>query len=301
MKKLLSACSLIILFVAALTVTAKTKKARNPLSGEIEYPSKGLINFKEGTFEVWMSLMYKPGTDLELPSDAGTGITTFLRTVDIKNPLGNKKKDIEEPYIYFGSNQVRAGESETLFVHFSFLERKNRITGQLVDDLHVRIMKQLHWMKKGEWHHLAITWKDTGGGKYDCALFADGKEVAREKFTLKENVLQNDKTNTLLFGSLVRCYASINEIKISNTALSPKEIKSDAKRSMKKDKTTTLLLNSSSWSKLKKVKASIAEGNSYDFYKRPSSVYKNGQILGAYSLIKGKYGKAVQLVEDLDK
>jgi hypothetical protein len=301
MKKLLSITAFIILSIAALNLTAKTKETENPLSGEIEYPSKGLINFKEGTFEVWMSLMYKPGTDLNLYTDAGTGVTAFLRTIDIKNPLGNKNKDIENPYIFFGSNQVHAGEVETLFVHFSFLERKNRINGQLVDDLHVRIMKQLKWKKKNEWHHLAITWKDTGSGNYDCALFADGKEVAKEKFTLKEGILENDKTNTLLFGSLVRCYAAINELRLSNTALSSKEIKANARHSMKKDKTTTFLLNSSSWNKLKKAKTPLTRSNSYNLYKRPSSVYKNGQIAGAYSFIKGKYGKAVQLVEGLDK
>jgi len=303
MKKIFYPILLSLVLLFSLNINAKKKqtklKSNSVLSGEIEYPSKGYLNFKEGTFEAWISMQYEIGKNLELPTDGGTGVATFFKTAPLKAKR-TKSDNNETPFIYCGTNQVRGGEVETFFVHFSFLERKNPVNGTKIDSLNCRIKKTLKW-KKGEWHYITVTWKEIDNGKYECGLYADGKEIQKATFDLKENILKNDKTDLLLFGSLKRCYAAINGIKISSKALSQKEIKKYARKQFKKDKNTTLILSGSDIQKLKKIKTKLTKQGSEILYTQAKSINKKGQIVGAYEFIKGKFGKAVKLTDYKEK
>ena len=300
MKKT-AALVLLLLFVSTLTlnVYARSRKKRDLpefFSGAIVIPYENNVNLKEGTFETWVSTVYQPGTNLELPVEGGIQAITLMRTKTLG--VGSNKhldQEITPARINIAINQIEGGRDESIYGHFTYFSRKYS-EGVYIDNFGISFLDQLKWNKE-EWHYIAVTWKLIGDNKSEVKAYCDGKIFVNDKFELLEDVLKSDNNNVIIFGDIRYNFSAINEIRISSNAKTDEEIAAQAGKKFTKEKTTLVLLNSASLSKMRKVKAHEHDWTYTRTYVFPSNlkVPRNGAIVGYYKYIKGKFGKAVKL------
>ena len=143
----------------------------------------------------------------------------------------------------------------------------------------------LGW-KKGEWHHLTITWKRDNNA-YALALYCDGKKIdSIRNAALGKDIPTIGDDWTIRVGAewLNSCYGTINAIKISSVALSAEEIAKNADVKPEADRFTLLL---DTFNKVEK--ADKQNGVTV-----PEKGVQ-GKISGAFETVDGKFGPAVKL------
>lgn len=157
------------------------ERAEFAVSSTVSYPAEPNLNIAQGTLEMWLRLEFEPRQE-----DA-----FILRPV--------------RPYLateLFLEWQHDLGDQQGSGLRLRVLERRRQ------ELLHLRV--PLDW-RRGEWHHLALTWGE------ELCLYADGTLVAQKPFTgLLAGRPGWDRYGSLLLGGSAVTLA-VDELHLSRT------------------------------------------------------------------------------------
>ncbi|HBC85345.1 MAG TPA: hypothetical protein DCZ94_00155 [Lentisphaeria bacterium] len=261
------AIAVVLLIALAFTSPSQAQapagKADPGKRGKIEYSADKIVDFNEGTYEVW----FKPLFDMSA-KPAGQEIQCFLLFVGGSGSDGLKVV----------CENVRTGGSIRISANFL----KNPVA---------LAQEKLKW-NSNDWHYFAMTWKyvdDTAPDKRNLQMvfYADGKEYSK-----MDNFLKSDLPSTASF--LIRIgdvnynsKALVDAIRFSSKARTSEEIAGSFSVGPKIDKDTTLMDNFDKLQLADKTRA----------YTTPEGKAK-GIITGSYERIQGKYGNAMKLSTD---
>ncbi|MDP6775461.1 MAG: hypothetical protein QGI83_01715 [Candidatus Latescibacteria bacterium] len=162
---------------------------------------------------------------------AWEGGVSFWLSVD---PQGDLEADYPEPF-HIGKRDGSSfpWDDAVIFVDFTkppralrfgcYPDKAGEITDEMVSERVIRV-DGVGW-KAGEWHHIAITWRNFNSGKANAewALFVDGKEKGRKK-GLRQDVTWNMETQVMRFNHY-KYSGRIDDIAVFDVMLTPNEAK----------------------------------------------------------------------------
>lgn len=144
-------------------------------------------------------------------------------------------------------------------------------------------LQRLGWQKRGEWHHLAMTWR-FGNGQYRRKLYVDGK-LADKCVSDRPLMVLHEEAQVYVGACYFNCcFAAVDQLRISAVERTEQEIKDSAEKGMTWDRLTLLFDDF----------GNIETGPDKSATTR-SEKGKVGTVKGAYKLIDGRFGKALQL------
>jgi len=275
----------------------KTKKIEKSAvvseDGEIVFPAKGLIDYNQGTFEIWFKLTYNLEDPMtEEKSFRIIPILSFYKKEDdsVYNKEKNRKPgrynviscyadEAEAPTINLLIEHRQSEGGSILYVS-NLIDRKTKGLGIKVPNAYV--VKGLTF-KADEWHFIAISWKKTENEQYECSMSIDGE--AHPPITASAcKIADMDLSDVLIrIGSIEDALFAVNSFRISKIVRSEEQIKSSFEKGLSADSDTLFFQNGESLAKLKK---GTRLGTEVD---------KKGEIFGANKFIDGKFGKALLL------
>jgi len=268
--------------------TKKDTKVQSgkPQYGAIIFPQKGLIDFDEGTYEIWLSPTYNTAESM---FSAKSGRITIPIFGFFHEDPNKKKADKSES----DDDTSRAGISlkvKHMRDNPGFLECKGAMfdikMGANPDEPIKRVFDPRppkFDLKKDQWHYIAFTWKKVGK-EYECGLYID------DKLSLYKNVLALDVDTSyenayIQIGSIGDCNMAVDSFRISNKVRSGEELTKSFQSGLASDESTLLFQNGASLEKMKKTL----------MWPNPFKCNPAGEIFGGYKMIEGKFGKAVLL------
>lgn len=228
--------------------------------GKVEYPADGVIDFNQGTFEIW----FKPLFDMSA-RPSGQEIQCFLLYVGTANDQGLKVL----------CENVRTGGS--IRVSSNFIKNPMAVN-----------QEKLAW-KPDEWHHFAMTWKyvdDPAPDKRNIqfVFYADGKEYLKNDNPLKGELPSASSYVVRLGDPRYNNKALFDAVRFSSKARTAEEISASFNGGPKTDADTTLMDNFDRIQVLDKSRTNTM----------PDGKIK-GIISGTYEKVLGKYGNALKL------
>jgi len=268
-KKFLVFCSL-FLFVLSICpelsaqINIKTPGVKAEVKkGKIEYPADKIVDYNEGTYEVW----FKPLFDMSA-KPSGQEIQCYLLFVGGSGPDGLKVV----------CENVRTGGSIRISANFL----KNPVA--LAQD-------RLKW-NSDEWHYFAMSWKYVDDPapekkKMQMVFYADGKEYSKQENPLKSDLPSTASFLIRLGDANLASKALIDAFRLSSKARTADEIAASFKDGPLSDKDTTLM------DKFDKIQL----GDKIRSYSIPDAKVK-GIITGSYEKLQGKYGNAMKFYSD---
>lgn len=227
--------------------------------GRIVYPGKGNICFEEGTIEMWVKLDFEP-------DQTSKEYKLLLPLFQFYEP--EIKGNISISYI------CQAGGRALWYVAFD-------CSGEKL----FRISAVPQNWKKGEWHHIGLTWKGN-----IAKFYLDGKliEEAKSNRPLSGQV----KEGKIFIGDRwsaenIKTEVVIDELRISNIERKQEELGFYSSESLKVDPFTLLLENFEEISEGEKTltKPVFISGLSGE---------KGGEVSGV-KIVDGKFGKGLSL------
>jgi len=257
--KTINVLLLIICFEIPIFAQAPAAKP-DEKRGKIEYPADGVIDYKEGTFEVCFKLLFDMSAKV-----TGQEIQCFLLYVGPSNDTGMKVL----------CETVKTGSS--IRVSAGFL--KNPVAVPL---------DKLGW-KPDEWHHFAMTWKYADDPspekrKMQFVFYLDGKECKNYESPLKTELPSVSSYLVRIGDQRYNNKALFDGVRFSSTARTAEEITASSSAELKSDASTTLVDN---FDKLQVADKTRTNTNSDGRIK--------GIIMGSYEKVPGKYGNALKL------
>lgn len=300
-----------------LTIICYVATALNasPTCGEIVYPMKGHIDFKQGTFEIWFRLDVDPN-DYAVQGRSGRPIIVFLQAN--ANAKKKSKKDAKSNNIFSSIQYSWKKDKLGLGASGTILERIKREKGKrkkrnTSNNLHVSD-EDLGW-EPGDWHMLALTWKLKGSSEYIRELYIDGELIKTQKGIFVKPKISNSATisigksvdsdgasekdkdgkrvkNTIKkgvndSGSLF----TVDSFRISKSIRTPEEIKNSFEKGFSLDK-NTLLMDTFKKSKIKKGKEEVKKKKKKKGKKKKNKKQIKLKVTGKLAPEKGKKGEA---------
>lgn len=285
---------ILAIIVCGLMFSTLFAKEKSPKFGIILFPTKGNINFEEGTFESWFCLNYSFSEGM-LGEKSHVSPMTVMQIIDKKGrnlsdaytSIKNKRSGALRPGMSLGistsqdrkyNDYLRIGSNVFAVIREGkLIDRGGFVFGE----------KTLPW-KKGDWHYIAFSWKKIGE-EYEISISIDGSEKKTKTYPIAEDVdLSQNYDNLISIGSPYGSWGTINSFKISNKVLTQEEISESYTKGLSKDEATLLFQDGKSLKKLKKQNLSI---------KKIPKISKKGLILGKVKFVDGKFGKALKLVD----
>ncbi len=266
----------------------KSAKPKKPEYGAIVFPRKGIINFEEGSFEIWLKSTYNTAEAMFGGGSGRSPITmmqTFQQNPSPKRGETSQSETKMEPaslIIIVGHMAASHGYLHfkgRMFDAFMGTKPEERLRRA------VEVNPPKFDFKKDEWHFVAATWKKVGQ-EYECSFYID------DTFKAKVNVLADvegvdmDPDNTYFcVGEYKDCNMGVDSFRVSKRVRTEEEILESFKSGLKTDESTLLFHNGSSLEKLRKTSE----------WPNPFKCNPKGEIFGAYKMEKGKFGKAILL------
>jgi hypothetical protein len=202
-------------------------------SGQMALPARGLFSLQEGTIEAWVQLNFDPAAPVEGYTARGELFRFQVPKAD--NDLG------AEMGVFFAS--TRSGQAGDEDRSFSFLRAGFAIDGKEVP--HPLVVECENW-KRGEWHHVAVTWQDARRMKiyFDGQLVVVRGEAAETEYpySIARDIPDSAR---LIIGSQFDGAVNdltIDEFRLSSAARSPETLGFD-KAPLAPDPFTMLLEN----------------------------------------------------------
>jgi len=229
----------------------------------IEYPADGNIELKEGTFELWFKIGFDP--------DRQPTIKWF-------SPM---------TYLFVGKpKEMTAINLQSQYSYREKLKKGNgTISGVMFKSIAGVLYEKLKDWKKGTWHLLAFTWKNEGT-KCLVEIFVDGISRAKcEGETIEILALEDDSVIQIGSYFFNSCYATVDAMRISMVARTPEELQKSFTEGLIRDRFTLLLDNFDK----------IVVDKNKDSVTTITAEGQEGRIIGAYRVVDGKFGKALQL------
>lgn len=228
----------------------------------IEYPATQCdVNIDEGSFEIWFQIGFDPTRNPEM---AFYKPMTFLF---VGSPSANPLFTV----IFKGTYDPNRNVDRR---HIAYTGDILRIATQPESD-------PLGW-KKGEWHFLAVTWKDIGP-KYQCQIYVDGKLlINHESDTRREIILTEDAVIRVGSNNYAGSYATVDSIRLSSVVRTAEEIAASYKNGFAWDRYTLLLDKFENLEEGKGVTTTPEHG-------------KQGVILGSYEYVDTPTGKGIKM------
>ena len=168
--------------LALILIMAVNLHAAEPYyNGEIRFPAKKLFNQEQGTYEVWFKQ--------ELPVDDKRIKISKTTSRPICNFFLVAKNGLKD------SNRKK-GEQNFIFMNYGLFLNNDKFTiGAGFNGVNARVgrvLKPLN-LEQDKWHYGAITWKNTGQGKFRVVSYLNGKELRKSEDTYsKSDKLDSD-------------------------------------------------------------------------------------------------------------
>ena len=206
MKSILSK-ALLVLACLTLPLEAYEIKTGSDKFANISYPATSCdINLEEGTIETWVRIDFDPAFNKLTPN------TIFYMPMTYFN-VGIYGKSLLLNLISRCSYDTRTQETkQSLYLN-----------GDMIGSTIAVPNEQLNW-EKGQWHYLAVTWKNLGK-KIKYQLYVDGVVMSENEAEPKKAVFLPEGSNIEIGSHYFNCsYGAIDSFRVSSVVRTREEI-----------------------------------------------------------------------------
>jgi len=257
----------------------------------VEYPAGGHLNPREGTIEFWMRLERIADSRAE----GGTHHFTLFYIDDVSERtmrVGFTYQHIWRPehfHFWWSSRGTILGKESSNAYLTTVEDTQEKTKADRGRDRYPRVPR----LKKGEWHHVAVTWR--GLPQSTVTMYFDGRLVMRPREL--EVPIMYDMEDCLfkLVPAPYKDNISIDELRISSVVRAAEEITATAKgdEPVQADIHTRLLDRFEEFTQLDGRPHTVAEVTS----RQETSPGGRVTIPNRVQLVEGRFGKALKLTE----
>ena len=251
-----------------------TPKYGSDKFARVEYPATGNITLNEGTVEMWIRVEFDPNRRHHLRYYSP--MTYFW--------VGCDSTRSAHLSIAFrsGYNSSKDENSAALSVSGSLMTMPLSAPVSTLSEGRGEVAEK--W-RRGQWHHLAVTWEKKGRMMH-LRLFIDGVPVdSKEERTSAPPVLAADAVIRIGARYHNSCYATIDSLRLSAVVRSQEEIAGSVKSGHGLDRFTLLL------DEFEKI------GTAEDGRRAHTTAMTGdrGSVTGSFEQVPGRFGDALKL------